>query len=312
MWTDSKTKTFIVGVLRAGARRWPPKYETLKEAYVGKKKNKKTNRVGSHYVCNLCKEEYPASEVNVDHIAPVVDPVEGFIDWNTFIERLFCSKDNLQVLCTECHTHIKTKGEKEEAALWNSIRKQFPREESTYRNMISRCYNPKATGYEFYGGRGITVCDEWKESFFSFYGDMGDRPEGTTLDRVDVNGNYNKENCRWAYPIEQARNTTANNFIEYNNEIKCLQDWGEVLNIKPNTILTRLRRGWTIEEAFEKKKRSKEYNGRLSVEDIEELVSAINSGISQSEYARKIGMDSSQVNRIYHKFKNTRREEDKC
>ena len=103
-WTPARVKAFITSVLRAGYRKWPPKYETLKEASVGKKLNKSTKRMAEHYVCASCKKEYPGKEVNVDHRSPVVSPVEGFVSWDVFIERLFCGKDNLQVLCSDCHT----------------------------------------------------------------------------------------------------------------------------------------------------------------------------------------------------------------
>jgi ribosomal protein L44E len=118
-WTEGRLKSFITSVLRGGYRRFPPKYETLKEAYVGKKINKATKRLAMHYKCAKCKKHYPAKEVNVDHINPVVCPKEGFIDWDTFINRLYCTKDNLQVLCSGCHdkktakerkTRIKKKG----------------------------------------------------------------------------------------------------------------------------------------------------------------------------------------------------------
>ena len=102
-WTEGRLKTFITSVLRGGYRRYPPKYEVLKEASVGKKLNKKTNRQALHYVCAQCKKEYPGKEVNVDHINPVVCPKQGFVDWDVFIKRLFCEKDNLQVLCSGCH-----------------------------------------------------------------------------------------------------------------------------------------------------------------------------------------------------------------
>lgn len=110
-WTDGRVKGFIVGVLRAGARRWPPKFETLKEACVGKKENKKTKRMAMHYRCAGCKGEFPSSAVNVDHIDPVVDPLVGFVNWDTFITRLYCEKENLQCLCKDCHDK-KTKEER--------------------------------------------------------------------------------------------------------------------------------------------------------------------------------------------------------
>ncbi len=74
--------------------------------------------------------------------------------------------------------------------------------------MLARCMNPKATGYENYGGRGIMVCNRWSgaDGFPNFLADMGPRPEGTTLDRTDNDGNYEPGNCRWATKLEQARN----------------------------------------------------------------------------------------------------------
>jgi 5-methylcytosine-specific restriction endonuclease McrA len=101
-----------VSALRAATRRYPPKYETLNEAKTEKKVNKKTGRLAQHYRCNACKQEFPAKEVQIDHVIPAIDPKVGFVDWNTFIERLFCTKDNLQCLCTSCHDK-KTREEKE-------------------------------------------------------------------------------------------------------------------------------------------------------------------------------------------------------
>jgi 5-methylcytosine-specific restriction endonuclease McrA len=112
-WTEGRKKSFITSVLRSGYRRWPPKYETLKEAQAGKKENAKTKRIAMHYTCNSCKEDFPAKEVQVDHIEPVVDSKQGFKTWDVFIDRLYCDKDNLQVLCKSCHSS-KTLTEKKE------------------------------------------------------------------------------------------------------------------------------------------------------------------------------------------------------
>lgn len=110
-WTEGRLRTFITSTLRGGFRKYPPKYETLKAASVGKKINAKTNRMAEHFTCNMCKGEFPAKEVQVDHVEPVVCPFTGFIDWNTFINRLFCDGGNLQVLCSPCHD-IKTAEER--------------------------------------------------------------------------------------------------------------------------------------------------------------------------------------------------------
>lgn len=76
----------------------------------------------------------------------------------------------------------------------------------TWRGMKKRCNDPKSKNYKYYGGRGIKVCDRWLNSFPNFLEDMGEKPIGYTLDRIDVNGNYEKSNCRWATRIEQVRN----------------------------------------------------------------------------------------------------------
>ncbi len=118
-----------------------------------------------------------------------------------------------------------------------------------WQNMLQRCQNEKAAKWNIYGGRGITVCDSWK-IFQNFYDDMGDPPDGTTLDRIDSNGNYCKENCRWATNDVQSRNRSANRILKFGDKEQVVTDWGKELNIDPNTLCTRLDRGWSIERAL--------------------------------------------------------------
>ena len=110
-WTAGRLKSFITSTLRGGFRKYPIKYETLKSASVGKKINVKTNRMAEHFTCNSCKQAFPAKDVNVDHVEPVVCPFTGFVDWDTYISRLYCDGENLQILCSSCHD-IKTAEER--------------------------------------------------------------------------------------------------------------------------------------------------------------------------------------------------------
>ena len=111
-WTKARRHSFIVSVLRSGTRKYPPKYETLNEAKTEKKINVKTGRLAQHYLCNVCKNDFPAKDVQIDHILPVVSS-EGFTTWDAYVESLYCGKSNLQTLCTDCHK-IKTSKETSE------------------------------------------------------------------------------------------------------------------------------------------------------------------------------------------------------
>lgn len=110
-WTEGRLRAFITSTIRSGMRRYPPKYEALNDAKTGKKVNPKSGRIAMHYKCHGCTEEFVKSDVQVDHVVPVVDPEKGFQGWDVYIERMFCSPDNLQVLCSKCH-EAKTKNEK--------------------------------------------------------------------------------------------------------------------------------------------------------------------------------------------------------
>lgn len=119
----------------------------------------------------------------------------------------------------------------------------------TWEGIIGRCENENNDRFKDYGGRGITVCEAWK-NFEAFYADMGERPKGTSIDRINNNGNYEPKNCRWASSKEQSRNSRKNRMIEFDNKIKCLAEWSELLGINYSTLRKRLSRGWSITKAF--------------------------------------------------------------
>lgn len=121
-----------------------------------------------------------------------------------------------------------------------------------WRAMLARTTNPNFEDFHNYGGRGIKVCERWRE-FEQFYADMGDsfRPE-LELDRKDANGNYGPDNCRWATRQDQQRNRRNNHRVTWSGETQTVQDWAERFGIKPNTIITRLRRGWSVDRALER------------------------------------------------------------
>jgi hypothetical protein len=116
--------------------------------------------------------------------------------------------------------------------------------------MRSRCNNPKAREYVNYGGRGIKVCERW-DSFENFVADMGVRPEGYSIDRINNDGNYEPSNCRWATTTQQLNNRRVNRVLELNGERKTIGEWSEKLGIGWYTIRSRVDRyGWTIEKAL--------------------------------------------------------------
>lgn len=119
-------------------------------------------------------------------------------------------------------------------------------------HMIERCHNPGAQSYANYGGRGIRVCERWRVSFVAFMADMGQRPSPHhSIDRFpDNNGNYEPENCRWAIPKQQMRNTRRNRLLTHAGKTMCLTDWALETGLNYVTILGRLRRGWSVGQAL--------------------------------------------------------------
>jgi len=103
---------------------------------------------------------------------------------------------------------------------------------STWRGMMQRCTNPNSQAWPNYGGRGIKVCDRWLE-YENFILDMGERPEGRTIDRIDNNGDYSPENCRWSTSREQALNKRTTLYAELNGRSLPVQTWADLLGVTP-------------------------------------------------------------------------------
>lgn len=111
--------------------------------------------------------------------------------------------------------------------------------------MIERCTDTKCKAYPGYGGRGITICDEWLDSFEAFHADMGDKPTPRyQIERIDNNDGYYKENCRWATPLEQGRNKRNNVHLTLNGVTLCLSEWSRITGMEATKIRYRMKRGW--------------------------------------------------------------------
>lgn len=131
---------------------------------------------------------------------------------------------------------------------------------SAWHHMKQRCYSPNCKAYKDYGGRGIKICSEWLEDFRSFYNwaiNSGYK-EDLTIDRIDVNGNYEPSNCRWVDDFTQRRNKRNNQYITINGNKKVLNDWAKIYGIKPNIVRNRIKLGWSIKEAITVPVRSKD------------------------------------------------------
>ena len=155
------------------------------------------------------------------------------------------SSSNFNVLknCGKCKTYvckgkITSKSKTRLFKIWNGMK--------------SRCSCPSVNSYELYGGKGISVCQEWMD-FDNFYNwSMSNGySDGLSIDRIDIELNYNPSNCRWVTIKEQGRNKSNSRLIEYNGETKCLSEWSELLNIRRDTLARRIDDyGWSIGKAF--------------------------------------------------------------
>ncbi|WP_042297110.1 hypothetical protein [Paraburkholderia bannensis] len=115
--------------------------------------------------------------------------------------------------------------------------------------MRRRCADPRIKCFRNYGGRGVRVCERWA-SFENFLADMGEAPAHMSIDRIDVNGNYEPGNCRWATPAIQSRNKRDNFVIAFGGTTQCLTDWAADIGVSVQTLHSRLRDGWSVEQAL--------------------------------------------------------------
>ena len=122
-----------------------------------------------------------------------------------------------------------------------------------WHSMKQRCYYKKHIGYESYGGRGIKVCQEWKNDFSNFrdWANSSGYSKSLSIDRVDNDGNYEPNNCKWSTVKEQSNNRRSNRFLSHKGETKTLSEWADVLDINDNTLSMRLNSGWSVERTLE-------------------------------------------------------------
>lgn len=128
----------------------------------------------------------------------------------------------------------------------------------TWQGIMQRCYNHNNIRYENYGGRGIEVCKDWRDSFEAFYRDMGNKPSSKhSIDRIDVNGDYELSNCRWLSNLEQQSNKTNNLNITFESRTLTLAQWSREVGIKAITLRSRINKGWELNKCLS----SKKFNG---------------------------------------------------
>lgn len=132
----------------------------------------------------------------------------------------------------------------------HAVRSTRSPEYDVWASMIQRCTNPNHAQFKDYGGRGITVCQRWRD-FANFIADMGPRPPLTMLERVKNHKGYSPANCRWATNIEQARNTRTTVFVTINRQRKPVPEWCEMYGVNRSTVYKRVKRsGWTWQRAI--------------------------------------------------------------
>ena len=169
--------------------------------------------------------------------------------------------------------------------------------------MRRRCYGTYYTEYKNYGGRGITICEEWDEyPNFKKWALSNGYDDSKSIDRIDVNGNYCPENCRWATKIEQANNTTRNRIVEYKGRKQTVMKWCRELGLPEKRTRTRLDRGWKPEDVFEAKKFARPYGrrgtGKRPVKQFDLNANYIQTFDSITEAAKSVNGRSTNIGHV--------------
>jgi hypothetical protein len=125
-----------------------------------------------------------------------------------------------------------------------------------WKNMMNRCYDSRNKAYKWYGGAGVVVCNEWKNSFAQFIKDTGFPPfKGAQIDRIDGSGNYEPNNVQWVTSSRNNRNRKSSRFITFDGQTLCIADWADKLGLNRKSIMSRLNMGWPIEEVLNAEKK---------------------------------------------------------
>lgn len=156
----------------------------------------------------------------------------------------------------------------------------------SWASMLERCLSRDSRAWRHYGGRGITVCDRWL-LVSNFLADMGSRPEGMTLDRIDNNGNYEPGNCRWASPATQARNTRRNRFVELSGQRMTHSEAARALGVSEATIMRRVDAG--------RNPSAPPICTKLTDSQRLEVVALVESGLALKEVASRYGITRQAV-----------------
>lgn len=168
------------------------------------------------------------------------------------------------------------------------------RAHNTWNGIIQRCTNPNTPQYDDYGGRGISVCDEWRD-FANFLSDMGQPPKGCSIERKDNNAGYSKANCIWADRKTQQRNRRVVELIELNGEKRCLSEWAEIYGLPQHLVLSRVfALKWSPEEALGIQPRKRASRDRY-ISRQSHWVKHGGKSMYLEEWCRELGLNSKTV-----------------